>query len=562
VRVAFPTEAFAYRYGILSRHELARIQDAIDLQRASETLFSDQIWPFLAGAQLAETAHDAIAAERYLLDVCDRFPDSSNGWLELAAFRQRGGRLEADVIDAALERFPHDPEILVLHAQLARSAGMWDEARRRWESAKLRFPDHPAIANGFAVSPVDTPRNKRPDVAQARYRELQRQLRREGDLGRAEELACTAIAHLRRTGRHTEAVLELSKIKTDQGELDAARRVFSDFVAEMPNLVAAYLELSAILSRQGRLEEAEAVCTDAISRFRFRVGPFIEYANLAVRRGDKVAALERWNRAATLAPRSEAVRTGMFITRLALAEDRDASLSADVGVAVGQEQQRGTVANILMQFESLGGPGGGGCEFGLVQRNFGAEPIGLLRWASVDTTALIAALQSRFEGIGTAEQTLVEPPGAARRDFQYYVRDLRFGMQMHTFAYQGEIEVEKLHQQWCARLTFMRRKFIADLEAGKRIFVFRPGIPVDDVTIDRLASAIREYGESFLLVIQTATDVHRSGLVRVVSPSVMIGYLDRLNWTPSGAPHQPSYSAWAQVCSSALSLARELRGVD
>ena len=42
---------------------------------------------------------------------------------------------------------------------------------------------------------------------------------------------------------------------------------------------------------------------------------------------------------------------------------------------------------IVTQFESLGGTGHG-CEFGLFQRHFGAEPLGLLRWADLSPELL------------------------------------------------------------------------------------------------------------------------------------------------------------------------------
>src|SRR5260221_3025006 len=51
---------------------------------------------------------------------------------------------------------------------------------------------------------------------------------------------------------------------------------------------------------------------------------------------------------------------------------------------------------LMMQFESLGE----NCEFGLVQRRCGAEPLGLLRFASAPLPVLLAGLRARFEGLG------------------------------------------------------------------------------------------------------------------------------------------------------------------
>src|SRR4029077_19430059 len=55
---------------------------------------------------------------------------------------------------------------------------------------------------------------------------------------------------------------------------------------------------------------------------------------------------------------------------------------------------------LMMRFESLGE----NCEFGLAQRRCGAEPLGLLRFASAPLPVLLAGLRGRFEGMGDPEQ--------------------------------------------------------------------------------------------------------------------------------------------------------------
>jgi len=100
-----------------------------------------------------------------------------------------------------------------------------------------------------------------------------------------------------------------------------------------------------------------------------------------------------------------------------------------------------------MKFESLGAPVWG-CEFGFVQQKFGAEPISLLRWASINTLRLIEALEHRFEGTGDSGQTTLHRPVNMQRD--YHTRDTRFWIETHTFMFLGDVSEEKLLQQYCA----------------------------------------------------------------------------------------------------------------
>ncbi len=106
-----------------------------------------------------------------------------------------------------------------------------------------------------------------------------------------------------------------------------------------------------------------------------------------------------------------------------------------------------------MKFESLGAPVWG-CEFGFVQQKFGAEPISLLRWASINTLRLIEALEHRFEGTGDSGQTTLHRPVNMQRD--YHTRDTRFWIETHTFMFLGDVSEEKLLQQYCCNQSGWR----------------------------------------------------------------------------------------------------------
>jgi hypothetical protein len=110
----------------------------------------------------------------------------------------------------------------------------------------------------------------------------------------------------------------------------------------------------------------------------------------------------------------------------------------------------GSTDQQVTQFESLGGRGLG-CEFGIFQRGCGAEPLGLLRWADMTHERLLFALDSRFEGVGSPEQTelFVSAIGGGRGE--YCARDRRGVMFMRTFIHEDEVPFDKMHVSACRR---------------------------------------------------------------------------------------------------------------
>ena len=87
---------------------------------------------------------------------------------------------------------------------------------------------------------------------------------------------------------------------------------------------------------------------------------------------------------------------------------------------------------LVTRFESLGD----NCEFGLVQRKMGAEPLGLLRFSYIELPLLLRGLRRGFEGLGDPDTTEV----AADPNGEFVVRELVYGMTYHTFQYDHGYE--------------------------------------------------------------------------------------------------------------------------
>jgi tetratricopeptide (TPR) repeat protein len=574
LRSAYPNNPAGYRCGIEAEIQLLHIGKAMELQRESARRFPDKSWPHVHSAILAELSQNFDMAERRWEFVCKRFPSESAGWREWAVSRMHAGRLEAaeTVLAEALRRFPDDPGICGLWPLIAARSGRNEEIEERWRLAAERFPDDPKIAQGHAEAPVAIPHGKRWDCARTRYQEVNRRfpefamgylrhvqlLVRMGEIDPAEELATAARNLSRDPDEHADMTLELARILDRKGNVEGAETLLETLLKEVPNSIAAYVTLSNLLSRQSRYDEAEAVCKRAIARFKFRAPPLIEYAKIATSRGDFEEALKRWKRAYYFVPRDPTVDGELFIARLAITDQRTPNSEGDPLLEAGRPKRAGPLTNLMMKFESLGAPGGGGCEVGLVQRKFGAEPIGLLRWASLDPEDLISALRDRFEGLGTREQTVLTLPGKELGQMEYNVHDQRFKIGMHTWVMRDEMDAEKLLEQWCVRLQFLRRKLIADLESAGKIFVYKPGAALTGSQIDQLNFALRGYGDNQLLLIQIQDSNNPNGVVRPIMPGMMVGYIDRLNWeVPERPARQPSFASWARICANALALCGE-----
>ena len=223
---------------------------------------------------------------------------------------------------------------------------------------------------------------------------------------------------------------------------------------------------------------------------------------------------------------------------------------AEPGVAAGDEGAVDcddlTLDQLMMRFESLGE----NCEFGLAQRRCGAEPLGLLRFASAPLPVLLAALKARFEGVGEPGQIEVRVSGNHQ---EYLVIDRRYGFLYHPWVLVGEADPEDIRRREEKRLPFLRRKLIEDLTEARKIFVYRGMRRLPQPLVLRLVAAMREYGPTKLLWIELQDDEHPAGTVEPLTTGLLKGYIDR--FAPGENAHALSLDCWVTLCRSACRLA-------
>lgn len=204
-----------------------------------------------------------------------------------------------------------------------------------------------------------------------------------------------------------------------------------------------------------------------------------------------------------------------------------------------------SLSNLVGRFEGLGD----NCEFGIVQRHFGAEPLGLLRWAGVDDiTLLLTALNARFEGFGetdTLEHRIL--PGWDK----YVAIDRKYGLYFHTdFCPTNDpVTLRLMAEKEVARFRFLRAKLIADLIDGEKIFVYRQKEALSDEWLNELSGTLSKYGERTKLLYVQEIANGRSGEVDKINDRLYRGYIDHLS---AEDPPRVNFAAWINLLASAF----------
>jgi len=575
---------------------------------------SSEIWHEYA--IVAHAREDLPEAARRWEKVASLFPDSVRAltWCALA-LRETGRIPEAEsLVENGLARFPDDPDLWNEYALAARDRGDLAEAVRRWESMRLHIPDHVV---GYAHGLATLRELGRLDEAEAlcesaltlfpedhgfwNERAMIASERRDFHLA-----ARCWQEMLARFPDLPEAYTRTAMILRDLGQEDEADRIINDgFVRfpddpdvviqhawslylrpdwqnenpgcwddvrlRFPDNPEGYSMSCNALMRSGHLDQAEALSEDAAKLFPADFGVLLSRAYCATRRRDWPEAVRRWKELQTLYPEADGVSAGIDFLRMTFQlekvdqgdlEAHSASLldplapqaaepdspHAEVRAEVetrGQLEQ----PDLFRRFESLGGT----CEFGIVQRIGGAHTLGLLRWCTISPKQVIAALKSRFEGVGLEEHTSLRV-----NDIGEYILDDRRYFSMHTFVENKQADADAFLKQMCRRLVFLKSKLIEDLENAEKVFVYKPGDGLlQDADVMEIWRAARQYAANTVLCVRLHDDLHTAGTVERLEDGLLLGYVDR---NPTSMDRDGvSFECWSSVCRSAAELASSHR---
>jgi tetratricopeptide (TPR) repeat protein len=455
------------------------------------------------------------------------FPERPDGHVwPIQILWQRGFLDEADAMASdAFARFPEHPDVLIQFAWIAMMRQRWDDALQWWTAVRERAPDR---VDGYSWAA--------------------RALWQAGRLDEAEIMATEAV---RRFPDAPSALSEFAWVAVQQQNWQEAMFRWRRAYQADAGRVEVQTGLAQALRMTGRADEAEEIVTEALTQRPQDPDLLVEHAWTAVARNDWDAAQARLDLA-----RANQTDPTRFEKSLGWIEYRIRSQGADAAGAVPPEaddvapQSDPSAANLMLAFESLGER----CDFGAVQRHYGVEPLGLLRFAFSRYEPLLAALEDRFAAVGTAADTGFE----LWQDETILVMK-KYGIVFHTFVYQTELATpekrDAFRQKQRRRLFFLKNKLVSDLEEPQKIWVYTNDERVADDDVLRLFAALRSYGPNSLLYVRPATADHSAGTVERLQDGLYAGYYTGLANFLGG--EQPPFDLWRQLCERTYRLAHD-----
>jgi tetratricopeptide (TPR) repeat protein len=298
------------------------------------------------------------------------------------------------------------------------------------------------------------------------------------------------------------------------------------------------------LRELGRAAEADAVMNEARTRFPTDRGVLIFAGYQATIQKDAQEAVKRWGEVLRLYPdTAEAV----LHHNHALSDLENIALDAEQGsvpVTFAQPPKAVGVSDrdLMLRFQNLGYD----CEFGVIQRRFAAEPLGLFRWASMPADTLAQIIRDDLLPFETAEDAELDVlPDVS--DYHLVIRNLAFIMHTHILKTEPP---DRLLVSLKRRLRRLREKMVEDLAEGGTIFVHKARTRLECVPeMFDLHAALSLRARCPLLWVMVGVG-EQIGRVERVEEGLAIGYLDQY-WDN---PEYISQDVWLSVCRNAAAL--------
>jgi hypothetical protein len=205
-----------------------------------------------------------------------------------------------------------------------------------------------------------------------------------------------------------------------------------------------------------------------------------------------------------------------------------------------------TLERLAWKFESIGH----NCEFGLIQRALGAEPISLLRFTAVITCRLYESLISGFAGLGDADNIAISVANMPGPEFQ--VHETRHWIFYSTGQPPSETTPEIVRVKQSAHLRILQRKFLETLRSGEKIYSISRGLNLTSAEALAIWCALNLHAENDLLWALNG-DISQTGRVDALMPGFLRGHL--------GATDDRKYGtldAWVSLMANAWMLRRGL----
>jgi hypothetical protein len=338
----------------------------------------------------------------------------------------------------------------------------------------------------------------------------------------------------------------------DRGDMMEANTRWSLVRRRLSSREEAHLGYIHAMLRQRRGTEAEAAVSSALNFLGQR-------PNLREAQAEVAEARRRWTDAAGYwAAIARDIPDHPFAAdRQRAAEHRAAQAPAatdiaDIVVPKVRAEEHDEVRKLVMGFESIGH----NCEFGLMQRQFGAEPLSLLRFSFTLVPTIKTLLFSKFDGIGDPAKMSVTDGG-----HEYVLHHAYSSWVMHTrIKPSPEIDLDKFLKDQARRCAFLRGKLVKDLENQAKIFVYWRA-DLTDADIDAIASLVEGYGPNMLMCVRLCDDEHPAGSIEWRGERLAVCALDRPGNAFRGARWNISVDYWIHFCRTVQARWAALRPV-
>jgi hypothetical protein len=204
--------------------------------------------------------------------------------------------------------------------------------------------------------------------------------------------------------------------------------------------------------------------------------------------------------------------------------------------------------DLAEQFNSLGD----NCEFGFVQRHFGAEPLGAFRFSNPKADKILQGIQTRFEGLGRNAHAKLD----AQTPPEWIIIEPDYHLRQHTFIRKGNPREVSIHADAAQFFTLTKRELLDDLDAGDKFFVIKsvPNLPLESA--EKIAAAMRLYGPNWLLWV---VDEPGGPNVEIVREGLLKACVNGIQ--PQGHPQWGKFpfAQWLEAMVQAWELVRSLR---
>lgn len=468
-------------------------------------------------AWAAMSRQDAEEALRLWEALREHSPELADAHVWPVQILWQNGRLEeAEALaERSLARFSDNTELLIQRAWIANAQGRSDEAAARWEAVRERVPER---LEGYVWG------------ARALWQS-----------GKADAAETVAAEGVRRFPDDIEAMAEHAWAATARQDWPEAVRRWTLVRDARPERIDVQARLIQALRLAGRTDDNEAMAAACLAAQPDEPELAVEHIWAAVARHDWPAAAARLD-SAEANPRIAARVVESLGT-----------LAADIRTRGGSGEDEISASALMLSFESLGER----CDFGAVQRHYGVEPLGLLRFAWSKLDSLVGALEDRFDAVGAVDDTEFHPYGD-----ETILWMKKYNLIFHTFVYGvAEYDQEKreaFQQQQRRRLVFLKEKLIRDLEEPQKILVYATSDFAADEDVARLFAALRAYGPNTLLYVRPERTDRPSGTVERLEDGLYAGYFPGVNDFVHGG--QPPFDLWRELCLRTHRLANAATG--